>query len=58
MLSMLRVIKGADEFVNPEAFIAIIRTLVLAVGVDMAWARMRAGRAPSGHRHSWVTHHG
>ena len=34
---------------EPETFIAIIAILVLAVGLDLVWARMRARRTASGH---------
>jgi hypothetical protein len=34
---------------EPETFFAIIGILVLAVDPDLVWARMRAGRATSGH---------
>jgi amino acid transporter len=34
---------------EPETFIAIIGILVLAVGLDLAWAQLRARRAVKGH---------
>ena len=33
---------------EPETFVAIVGILVLAVGLDLVWSRMRARRASSG----------